>query len=159
MKKEENKIEESEVISDSEIQDLIPQMNVNLPVEQQPQEIKCLISDEQLLGVYDEIMTNFRRDRKEVSHISKEFAEMVINGGDSSSSSKEALVNLKKLQNDISDKMTKIADLMTRLKMKSPDTYKPYMTAKQENKTTINITGRRNLLKKIEQSVNEDNNE
>ena len=52
--------------------------------------------------------------------------------------------------------MVKIADLMTRLKMKSPDTYKPYMTAKQENKTTINITGRRQLLKKIEQSVKEE---
>ena len=149
-----NEITETEVIPNSEIQDLIPQMNVNLPVEQQ--EAKCLIADEQLLGIYDEIMHNFRRDRKEVTHIAKEFAEMVINGGDSSSSSKEALVNLLKLKNDTSDKMTKIADLMTRLKMKSPDTYKPYFNAKQENKTTINITGRRNLLKKIEQASKEE---
>ena len=151
----ENEITESEVISKSELQDLIPQMNVSLPVDQS-QECKCLIGDEQLLDIYGEIMTNFRKDRKEVSHIAKEFAEMVINGGDSSSSSKEALVNLLKLKNDTSDKMVKIADLMTRLKMKSPDTYKPYMTAKQENKTTINITGRRQLLKKIEQSVKEE---
>ena len=155
MKKEQNEIVESEVIDDSEIQDLIPQMNVNLPVDQQ-QETKCLISDEQLIGIYDEIMVNHRRDRKQTSHITKEFADMVINGGDSSSSSKEALVNLLKLKNDISDKMTKIADLMTRLKMKSPDTYKPYLNAKQENKTTINITGRRNLLKKIEAASKEE---
>jgi len=155
MKKEQNEIIESEIVSDSEIQDLIPQMNVNLPVEQS-QENTCLISDDHLMGVYDEIMGNFRKDRKEVSHLSKEFAEMVINGGDCSSCSKEALVNLKKLQNDISDKMTKIADLMTRLKMKSPDTYKPYMTAKQENRTTINITGRLQLLKNIESSMKEE---
>ena len=151
-----NEIVETEAIEQSEIQDLIPQMNVNVPVDQ-TQEAKCLISDEQLLGVYDEIMHNFRSDRKQVSHIAKEFADLVINGGDSSSSSKEALVNLLKLKNDTSDKMVKIADLMTRLKMKSPDTYKPYFNAKQENKTTINITGRRQLLKKIEQSVKEEN--
>ena len=151
-----NEIAETEVVSGSEIQDLIPQMNVSLPAEQ---EAKCLIGDEQLLDIYDEIMRNFRRDRKEVSHIAKEFADMVVNGGDSSSSSKEALVNLLKLKNDTSDKMTKIADLMTRLKMKSPDTYKPYLTAKQENKTTINITGRRNLLKKIEQATKEEDHE
>ena len=153
--KKENEITEAELISDPDITDLIPQMNVNLPVDQQ-QESKCLIADDQLLGIYDEIMGNFRKDRKETSHITKEFADMVINGGDSSSSSKEALVNLLKLKNDISDKMTKIADLMTRLKMKSPDTYKPYLNAKQENKTTINITGRRNLLKKIEAASKEE---
>lgn len=150
-----NEIVETEAIEPDEITDLIPQMNVNLPAEQ-TQESKCLISDEQLIGVYEEIMHNFRRDRKQVSYIAKEFADLVVNGGDSSSSSKEALVNLLKLKNDTSDKMVKIADLMTRLKMKSPDTYKPYLTAKQENKTTINITGRRQLLKKIEQSVKEE---
>jgi hypothetical protein len=156
--KKENEIVETEVVSESDLQDMIPQMNVSLPLDQS-QEIKCLIGDDQLLGIYDEIMHNFRRDRKEVSRLAKEFADMVVNGGDGSSSSKEALVNLLKLKNDTSDKMVKIADLMTRLKMKSPDTYKPYLTAKQENKTTINITGRRNLLKKIEQATKEDENE
>ena len=75
---------------------------------------------------------------------------MVINGGDASTSSKEALVNVLKIQTEITDKMSKIAELATRIKLKSPDTYKPYLNAKQENKTTINISStKRQLLKSI----------
>jgi hypothetical protein len=141
----------------SEIQDLIPQMNVSVPIEQNQQ--MCLISDDHLMGMYDEIQKNFRKDRKEVTHVLREVTDMVINGGDSSSSSKELLSNLWKIKTDINDNMTKIAELATRIKLKSPDTYKPYLTAKQENKTTINITGRRQLLKKIEQSVKDEEQE
>jgi len=43
--------------------------------------------------------------------------------------------------------MVKIADLMTRLKMKQPDTYKPYLNAHQTNNVVIgDTTGERRAL-------------
>ena len=145
MAKENNVIETVE----EEIDSLVPQMNISPPTII-PEE-KCLIEDDALLGVYDEIMTDLRKDRKQTSYLINRFADMVVNGDDSSTSSKEALVNLMKLKTETADKMSKIADLMTRIKLKQPDTYKPYLTAKQENNTTINIAAnKRELLKKIQ---------
>jgi hypothetical protein len=141
-----------EMQMDEDIKELIPQMNVNLPVEAEQKEL-CLVEDQALLGIYDEIIKNLRDDRQQIDDCFVEFKEMVINGGDSSTSSKEALVNLLKIKTETTDKMSKVADLMTRIKLKSPDTYKPYLSAKQENKTTINISGKRQLLKSIAAAV------
>ena len=91
-----------------------------------------IISDESLLNVYGEIMNNLRSDRNQVSELVDTFSNMVMNDGDSSTSSKEALVNLIKTKMDASDKMSKIADLMTRIKLKQPDTYQPWMGGKKE---------------------------
>lgn len=125
------------------LQDLIPQMNVTLPEVPKPKE---LVEDGALLDVYGEIMGNLRSDRSQVDEVLSNFLEMVMNEGDTSTSSKEALVNLIKLKTDTADKMVKIADLMTRIKLKEANTFKPYMTAKQDNKTTINIEGSKRAL-------------
>lgn len=100
-------------------------------------ELASIISDEMLLGVYGEILDNIRQDRVQADSFLNEFAEMVINGGDASSASKEALVNLIKAKMDAADKMVRVADLMTRLKMKDKDTFKPYLNKGGSN--TINI--------------------
>ena len=63
-----------------------------------------IISDESLLNVYGEIMDNLRSDRNQVSELVDTFSNMVMNDGDSSTSSKEALVNLIKTKMDASDK-------------------------------------------------------
>lgn len=134
-------------VTPEDIQDLIPHMNVTVPETQQPKE---LIEDEQLLRLYGEIMTNIREDRGQVDEVLTNFLEMVMNEGDTSTSSKEALVNLIKLKTDAADKMVKIADLMTRIKLKEANTFRPYLNAKQDNKTTINIgEGKRALLQSI----------
>ena len=44
---------------DEDIKELIPQMNVSVPAEIQEKE-QCLIGDQELLGMYAEIMNNFR---------------------------------------------------------------------------------------------------
>jgi hypothetical protein len=97
-----------------------------------------LITDEALLGIYGEVVENLRNDRKQLDEFIDNLAEGVINGGDSATSSKEALVNFVKIKVDTADKIAKIADLMTRFKMKQPDTYKPYLNKKGEGHT-INI--------------------
>lgn len=114
-----------------------------------------IISDENLLGVYDEIMNNLRSDRDQLSELVNTFSNMVVNDGDSSTSSKEALVNLIKTKIDASDKMSKIADLMTRIKLKQPDTFQPWMNKNKESGNTINIydasgVNRKSLMEKIQ---------
>jgi hypothetical protein len=114
-----------------------------------------IISDESLLGVYGEIMTNLRSDRDQVAELVNTFSNMVINDGDSSTSSKEALVNLLKTKIDASDKMSKIADLMTRIKLRQPDTFQPWMNKNKESNGTINIydasgVNRKSLMERIQ---------
>jgi hypothetical protein len=104
-----------------------------------------VVSDEQLMELYEEILEDLRDDRKEVESILSNFVEMVMNEGDSTSSSKEALVNLAKLKSDISIGKGKIADLMTSLKIKEKHGSK--INATQNN--NITITDRRNLIETI----------
>jgi hypothetical protein len=115
-----------------------------------------IISDESLVGVYGEIMDNLRDDRNRASELVDTFSNMVLNDGDSSSASKEALVNLLKTRIEASDKMTRIADLMTRIKLKQPDTYQPWMgKGKDKSGNTINIydssgINRKSLIEQIQ---------
>jgi hypothetical protein len=115
-----------------------------------------IISDECLLGVYGEIMDNLRKDRIQASSLADTFANMVLNDGDSSSASKEALVNLLKTKIEASDKMARIADLMTRIKLRQPDTFQPWMgKGKEKGGNTINIydssgINRKSLMERIQ---------
>lgn len=115
-----------------------------------------IISDESLLGVYGEIMDNLRDDRSQVAGFIDTFSNMVLNDGDSSTASKEALVNLLKTKIEATDKMARIADLMTRIKLKQPDTFQPWMgKGKDKGGNTINIydssgINRKSLMEKIQ---------
>jgi hypothetical protein len=130
----------------------------NIVVVNKPSDNKeelSIISDENLLGVYGEIMSNLRDDRNQVADLVNTFSNMVVNDGDSSTSSKEALVNLIKTKIEASDKMSKIADLMTRIKLKQPDTFQPWMNKNKESGNTINIydssgVNRKALMEKIQ---------
>lgn len=120
-----------------------------------------IVSDEALMGVYGEIMDNLRGDRKQASELVDTFSNLVLNDGDSSTASKEALVNLLKVKMDASDRMTRIADLMTRIKLKQPDTYQPWMgKGKDKGGNTINIydssgINRKSLMEKIQKEKEE----
>jgi len=109
-----------------------------------------LISDENLLGVYEEIISNLRQDRQQTSELLDEFSEMVINGGDASNASKEALVNLVRHKIDTADKMAKVAELMTRIKLKQPyGESKGYLNKGQTSgNNTINIYDQGGLNKR-----------
>lgn len=120
-----------------------------------------IVSDEALIGVYGEIMDNLRSDRDQVSELVDTFSNMVLNDGDSSTASKEALVNLLKTKIEATDKMTRIADLMTRIKLKQPDTYQPWMgKGKEKGGNTINIydssgINRKSLMERIQKEKEE----
>lgn len=149
-------IEESESSLEQQVDSLLPKMNVSLP-ENSPPPADALISDQQYLSVLDEIMNNIRDDRKQVDDYLSTFANMVINDGDATTSSKEAMVNLVKTKVDLQDKMLKAADLMTRLKLKNTYAYSgPHLNALQQNNINIgtdNTTfNRKELIRAINQA-------
>jgi hypothetical protein len=138
-------------MEENDLEKLFPQMNVSVPNQTPPEEQNNLISDDMMLGVFGEIMNQIREDRSEIKGLVSNFVEMVINEGDSTTASKEALVNLLKLQTDTSTSMTKVADLITRIKLKEKDTFPKYLAAHQNN--TINVgtsAERRDLIKQVQ---------
>jgi hypothetical protein len=144
---------------ESELEDLdklIPAMNVTVPSAPAKQELDDLITDGVLLGLYGELLDMTRQDRVETAEYVNNFAEMIFNGGDSSNGSKEALVQLMKLKMDSSNNMTKIADLMTRIKLKDRYTadFAP-MNASQTNNINIGVKGnqRKALMQSVENTL------
>lgn len=130
---------------DLDIEQLVPTMNVNEMVEQPEEEI---VQNTELLGLYNEILENCRKDRASVDDVLVNFIEMVMNEGDASSASKEAIVNLLKIKSETADKMAKVADLMTRVKLKERDTFPRYLAAQQNNKVIIEGS-KREMIKSI----------
>lgn len=138
---------EADLIDEGMFDDLIPNMAINEQNEAAKNE-PCIVEDEALLGVYDEILNNCRKDRQDIDEVLANFIDMVFNEGDATSATKEGIVNLMKTKSDISDKMSKIADLMTRVKLKSKDTFPKYLAAHQHNNFNVS-SNRRELIKRI----------
>jgi hypothetical protein len=101
--------------------------------QQEAGPIDKMVSDEKLVKIYDDVLKNVSSDREEISEILSKFLDMVINDGDASAASKEAVVNLIKAKSDTNEQIIKIADLMTRLKMKERNTFNPAIHAHQNN--------------------------
>ncbi len=136
---------------DLDVEKLLPTMNVNKEII--PEKEECFIKDEELTSLYDEILDQCRKDRVQHDEVIVNFLDMVMNDGDASSASKEAIVNLLKSKSDISDKMAKIADLKTRIKLKDKDTFPRYLAAQQNNKVVIEGS-KRELIKSVNKLVN-----
>jgi hydroxymethylpyrimidine/phosphomethylpyrimidine kinase len=107
-----------------------------------------MVENEDLWDIYNEVLDNCRKDRVAVDEVLVNFIDMVMNEGDASSASKEAIVNLLKIKSDSADKMSKIADLMTRIKLKERDTFPRYLAAQQNNKVVIEGS-KREMIKSI----------
>ena len=139
----------TEIVDEEMNVDAIPSMNIAVGNKREEE----IISDQRLLTIYDNILQDIKDDRLEVDQILSQFVDRVLGeGSDASTSSKEALVNLLKIKNDSADKMTKVADLMTRLKLKEKDTFPRYLAAQQNNKITIE-TNKRGFLKEIQKQL------
>lgn len=137
---------------EADIDSLMPKMNIDSTIMESPKEESSIVGDDEILGLYNEILQNCRDDRKGVDEILLNFIDMVINDGDASSASKEAIVNLLKIKSDTSDKMSKVADLMTRIKLKEKDTFPRYLNAQQNNKVVIEGS-KREMLKSVNKLI------
>jgi hypothetical protein len=138
-----------EVLPGGENQPLIPQMNVSMQGMDPNTQKKCPISDEKLVGFYDEIHDDIKKTDIQIDNLLASFVNMVINEGDSTTASKEALVKLVELKQNSADKKAKIAELMTRLKVKDTYAYSgPHLNALQQNNVTIET--RRDMLSEFQ---------
>jgi len=125
----------------------LPMMEINVGGALQKPAEKEIVSDDQMISIYTEILEMCRDDRKEVDDLLGNFVNMVLNEGDASTSSKEALVNLMKIRTDIANNMSRVFDLLARIKMR--DRSLPDVVAKQVNKFNIGGQPKRNLLDKL----------
>jgi hypothetical protein len=139
-------------IIDAPTETPVPQVNINLPVAQKKEEI-VLVQNEQMIDLYNEILGQCREDRKDADGAFKTFLDMVVNDGDATSSSKEAMVQLLRVRVEATDKMTKVMDLLMRYVLKERDTFPKFLSVNQENNITNNTkttkTNRRSLLEKL----------
>ena len=134
-----------------DVENVVPQMNISVADKNINHDVSNLVKDEELVGMYKDIIDYIKDDRKEIDAYIDNFANMVMNDGDATSSSKEALVNLIKIKSDMTDKMSKVADLMTRIKLKERDTFPKYLAAQQTNTINIgnNSASRRTLIEAL----------
>lgn len=131
-----------------ELRQQMPMMEINVGNSLQKKEEKEIVTDDTMIGLGAEILDIMRDDRKEIDELLSNFVNMVINDGDASTSSKEALVNLMKMKSDCAVNMTRMYDLMARIKMR--DRSIPDVVAKQVNKFNIGGGGtKRKMLETL----------
>jgi hypothetical protein len=135
----------------------LPQLNVSMPMAPKKEEEVILIKNETMIALYNEILDACREDRKDADGAFKTFLEMVVNEGDATSSSKEAMVQLLRVRVEATDKMTKVMDLLMRYVLKERDTFPRYLNANQENNITIKTKStKRSFLEKLEKAKKEE---
>lgn len=135
----------------------LPQLNVSMPLAPKKEEEVVLVKNEQMINLYNEILDHCREDRKDADGAFKTFLEMVVNDGDATSSSKEAMVQLLRVRVEATDKMTKVMDLLMRYVLKDRDTFPKYLNANQENNITIKTkSSKRSFLEKLEKVKKEE---
>ena len=124
-------------------------VSVNVPAEKKNNDI---IKSEELVTYYKEIIDDIRDDRQDVDDVLKNFKEMVINEGDSTQASKEALVNLIKIKSDMADKKTRVMDLLLRAFMRDRS-IPGYLT--QNNQFNIGSKNKTGLLAVLDEEKDE----
>lgn len=116
-------------------------LNVNLPEQTNP-----IVEAQQIVGIYQEILEDIRKDRDEIENAYTNFAEMVFNAGDATAASKEALVNLLKLKSDSADKKSKVMDTLMRAFLSGAP---KQVNATQHNDFRIEDNSKRQLIDDI----------
>jgi len=147
------KAETEDIFTDKAIK--APPVNITVENKNRNLQKDVLVEDEYLMNLYREILEDIRVDRIEVDGLLSNFTDMVFNGGDVSGASKEAVVNLTKIKTDILDKKTKIADLLTSLKIKEKNSSKD--STNQTNH--IHITDRRSIIEAVNNIAKKEKNE
>jgi acyl-CoA thioesterase len=126
----------------------IPSMNVS--VSAQKQEEKPLVTNDEMVDMYKKIINHCEEDRSEANELFQALKDMVINDGDASHSTKEAMIQSLRIRCEASDKETKVMDLLMRYILKDRDTFPRYLAANQENNIIFKSGSKRSFLEKLE---------
>ncbi len=126
----------------------MPEMTVNMG--NMTENVPEIANSDQIVSVCEEILTDIRKDTQEIDDTLKSFLEMVMNEGDATTSSKEAVVNLLKLKSEQSDKKTRIADILVSAFLKQKYAPPRIFSALQHNEIKIEDNSQRKFLKSIQ---------
>ena len=127
------------------LDELVPQLNVTVPTSSVAEP---MFRTDEVVGLCNKILDKIDKDEVQLTEFVDNFSEMVINQGDSTTSSKEALVNFVKMRLDQTDKYAKVLDMMTRVVMKDRGAGAPQVSASQTNNMIID---RRRILASVKQ--------
>ncbi len=144
----ESKQVEATVVEKNPDNTSLPSMEVNVGGPVTPKESKEIVTDDQMIGLYNEILGLIREDRQEINEVLSSFINMVINEGDASTSSKEALVNLMKIKSETANSMSRVMDLLVRVKMRDKS-IPGYIAQHQHNEIKIQGPPKRKLLEAL----------
>lgn len=128
----------------------IPSMNVGLPSERT--EDKPIVSNDDMAVMYKKIFAYCEEDRTDAGELFNVLKDMVINDGDASHSTKEAMIQALRIRMESSDKMTKVMELLMRYILKDRDTFPRYLAANQENNIIFKGGSKRSFLEKLEKN-------
>lgn len=107
-----------------------------------------IVQPDQLISCWHEVMNDIREDRDEVKEVINNFRDMVMNEGDATAASKEALVNLLRMKSEIADKKTRVLDLLLRAFLK--DRVPNSIAQKQVNQYKIEAQAKRELFNMLD---------
>lgn len=127
----------------------IPAMNVGIQ-QHQAKEEKPLVTNEEMVDMYKKIINHCEEDRQEANSLFQDLKDMVINDGDASHSTKEAMIQAFRIRCESTDKETKVMDLLMRYILKDRDTFPRYLAANQENNIIFKGGSKRSFLEKLE---------
>lgn len=125
----------------------VPSMTVGV---QPTKEEKPLVTNEEMVDMYKKIINHCEEDRQEANTLFQDLKDMVINDGDASHSTKEAMIQAFRIRCESTDKETKVMDLLMRYILKDRDTFPRYLAANQENNIIFKNSSKRSFLEKLE---------
>jgi hypothetical protein len=149
-------VDKVEIETEPEIEDVLrpselPIPSMNLGAVQQTKDEKPLTTNEEMIEMYKKIINHCDEDRQEANSLFQDLKEMVINDGDASHSTKEAMMQALRIRCEAADKETKVMDLLMRYILKDKDTFPRYLAANQENNIIFKgNASKRSFLEKLE---------
>lgn len=125
--------------------------------EKETSELSNLVPNGMWLDMITDTLEEIESNKSLVDDMIPQFMDMVMNSGDATSATKEALVNLIKLRCEIPDKKTKVADLLTRIKLKESSTFPAYMAKHSNNGqgNTLSPEDKKAMISKLDSVIKE----
>jgi len=115
--------------------ELLEPDSINKEIATQPENNE-LIHGEELVFAFDDVTSMIKKDLEQTDEILGNFVNMVMNEGDGSTASKEAICKLLEIKLKGADSITRMLDLKTRILLKEKNTFPAYMA--QHNTYNIN---------------------
>lgn len=129
---------------------LVPVPEMNVLVSNNNEVVPEIANSDQIINICQEALSDIRDNTKEIDEKLQSFTDMVMNEGDATSSSKEALINLIKMKTDQTDKKIRILELLSNAFLKQKYTQPKIFSAHQHNEFKIeDRSGKKKLLKEL----------